>query len=131
MSDALTPALALDYLRELSADIRAAIVLGAGGERLAGPEALAAPARALLEAAAGAPEIRAATSNGTVLAARDERHAVVIACGRHVLPGLARHDLRTVLAALGGRRITPAPEPAGGTLRAAAEAVLAAADALR
>src|ERR1700741_4048707 len=51
MTASLTPSLALAYLRELSADIRAAIVLDAAGNPLAGPEPLAAPPRALLAAA--------------------------------------------------------------------------------
>ena len=37
----LTPALALDYLRELSADIRSGVVLAPEGELLAGPDELA------------------------------------------------------------------------------------------
>ena len=41
MTAALTPALALDYLHALSADLRAAVVLDARGECLAGPPALA------------------------------------------------------------------------------------------
>lgn len=49
MTAALTPDLALAYLTELSADIRAVMVLGADGRHLAGPEALSAPARALAE----------------------------------------------------------------------------------
>ena len=36
----LTPQLALDYLRELSADIRAGVVLDSKGALLAGPEAM-------------------------------------------------------------------------------------------
>ena len=42
MPPALTPALAVDYVRELSADVRAVVVLGADGELAAGPEPLAA-----------------------------------------------------------------------------------------
>ena len=48
MTAALTPALALDYLHALSADLRAAVVLDAGGECLAGPPALGEAARAVL-----------------------------------------------------------------------------------
>src|SRR3954469_13817373 len=47
MPPALTPELALDYLRELSADVRAGVVLAGDGTRLAGPDALAEPARRL------------------------------------------------------------------------------------
>src|SRR4051794_9866967 len=51
----LTPDLALAYLRELSADYRAGVVLDAEGRPLAGDERLATAARAALwrDAAAG------------------------------------------------------------------------------
>jgi hypothetical protein len=110
MTDALPPTVALAFLRELSADLRAGLVLDAAGERLAGEEALVAPARALLAAAPGeAVDVEVATGAGVVFAARDERHAVVAACGRHALPALVRRDLRTVLARLDG---APAGAPA-------------------
>ena len=48
----LTPQLALDYLRELSADIRAGVVLDPEGALLAGPDNLAEPARDLSRRAA-------------------------------------------------------------------------------
>jgi hypothetical protein len=129
MTAALTPALALAYLSELSADVRAAIVLGAGGEPLAmsrggdsregsrhlpvsdvapsesgdapsaGDAALAAAARALL---ADAPVVRALTERGGVFGARDELHGVVVVTGPLALPNLAVHDVLSVLAALGG-----------------------------
>jgi hypothetical protein len=101
MTPALTPARALDYLRELSADIRAGAVLGADGALLAGPESLGAPARDLLEAAEDAADVHVATADGAVFLARDDRHAIVLACGRFALPSLARYDLRMVLADLG------------------------------
>ena len=56
MTPALTPALALGYLRELSADVRDGVVLGAGGEVLAGEPAMAGPARELLAAMGAAGE---------------------------------------------------------------------------
>lgn len=98
---ALTPELALDYLAELSTDIRAAVVLGPTGERLAGREELAAPARALL-AAADAPLVEVATARGAVVAARDELHALAVVVGRHALPALVRYDVRRVLGDLAG-----------------------------
>ena len=101
MTPALTPARALDYLRELSADIRAGAVLAADGALLAGPESLAAPARELLEAAEDAADVHVTTPDGAVFLARDERHAIVLACGRFALPSLARYDLRMVLTDLG------------------------------
>ena len=70
---ALTPALALDLVRELSADVRAVLILSAGGERLAGPPELAAAAQALAAAAGDAPEAEAVTADGVVcLAARPD-----------------------------------------------------------
>jgi hypothetical protein len=103
MSEALTPELALDYLRELSADVIAGSVFGADGAHIAGPEELAGPARALLAAEPDAAEIQVATADGAVFAARSEDHALVVVCGRFALPSLLRYDLRVVLAELAGR----------------------------
>jgi hypothetical protein len=100
MTEALTPALALDYLRALSADIRAGVVLSSAGDGLAGPDALLEPARALLEAAPDAAEVHVSTRDGAVFVARDDRHAIVLACGRLALPALARYDLKVVLGHL-------------------------------
>ena len=101
----LTPPLALDYLRELSADIRSGVVLAHDGALLAGPEALAGPARDLLRLAGEAHEVHAVTRDGDVFAARSDRHAIVVVCGRFALPSLIRYDLKRVLADLeGGER---------------------------
>jgi hypothetical protein len=99
MATMLTPADALEYLAQLSTDVRAGAVLGAGGELLAGDPALLPAARDLL-AACPAAEVEADTGDGVVLAARSHTHAVVVVCGPQVLEGLQRHDLRTVLADL-------------------------------
>jgi hypothetical protein len=107
MTAALTPALALDYLHALSADLRAAVVLDARGERLAGPPALAEAARALL--APGSALLEGSTDAGAAFAARDERHVLVAVTGPHVLPGLTGHDLTSTLAALGGGDRLDAP----------------------
>jgi hypothetical protein len=96
----LTPPLALDYLRELSADIRAVAVLSAAGEPLAGAPELADAARTLLAAAPGAAEIEVSTGGGAVHAARSAEHAVVAVCGRFALPALIRYDLKVVLGEL-------------------------------
>ena len=96
----LTPALALDLLRELSADIRAGVVLDPDGVLLAGPDELAAPARELLEAAGDAAEIQVATADGSVFAARSDEHAIAVVCGRFPLPSLIRYDLKRVLGDL-------------------------------
>ena len=103
-SSGLTPELAVGYLRELSADIRAATVLTRDGDPLAGPAELTAAARALLAAAPDAAEIEVATSGGAVHAARSEQHAVIAVCGRYALPALVRYDLKIVLAELAGGR---------------------------
>jgi hypothetical protein len=102
MTPALTPPLALDYLRELSTDIRAGVVLDRDGALLAGPEELAEPARALLAAAGEAHEVHVTAAGGTVFAARSDRHAIVLACGRFALPSLVRFDLKLVLGDLNG-----------------------------
>jgi hypothetical protein len=105
----LTPPLALDYLRELSADIRSGVVLDPKGALLAGPEELADAARDLLDGAPGAEELHVSTADGAVFAARSDRHALVVVCGRLALPSLIRYDLRLVLADLAG---SPRPEAA-------------------
>jgi hypothetical protein len=99
----LTPQLALDYLRELSADIRAGVVLDPGGALLAGPENLADAARDLLAAAGDATELQVTTADGGVYAARDARHAIAVVVSRFALPSLIRYDLRLVLGDLAGQ----------------------------
>jgi hypothetical protein len=106
---ALTPALALDYLRELSADIRAGVVLGADGELLAGSEALADPARDLFANSGDASELQVVTRDGDVFAARSDRHKIAVVTGRFALPSLIRYDLKLVLADLEGAERPQAP----------------------
>jgi hypothetical protein len=100
----LTPPLALDYLRELSADIVAGVVLDGDGSLLAGPDDLGAAARDLVAAAGTAEEVHVSTADGAIFAARSDRHALVVVCGRFALPSLIRYDLRLVLADLGGKK---------------------------
>lgn len=99
MTPRLTPELAVAYLRELSVDVRAAVVLDADGHGLAGDSALAAPAHDLLEAA-GAPAVEVATERGAVFAVRSPAHALAVVTGRFALPALVLYDLRSVLADL-------------------------------
>jgi hypothetical protein len=109
----LTPRRALDYLRELSADIVAGVVLDGGGELLAGPPELGEAARDLLNAAGEAEEVHVSTADGAIFAARSEQHQLVVVCGRLALPSLIRYDLRLVLADLvGGTRPQAPPEEA-------------------
>jgi hypothetical protein len=105
----LTPPLAIDYLRELSADIVAGVVLAPDGALLAGPEHLHEAARDLMAGAPAAEELHVSTADGAVFAARSPQHALVVVCGRLALPSLIRYDLRLVLADLAG---SPRPEAA-------------------
>lgn len=98
----LTPQLALDYLRELSADIRAGVVLAPDGALLAGPEAMHESARDLINASGEAKELMVTTADGGVYAARSDQHAIAVVTGRFALPSLIRYDLRVVLADLAG-----------------------------
>jgi len=130
MPPALTPALALDYVRELSADVRAAIALAADGARLAGPEALAAPARVLLAALGAHGHAERVESAGVVCAARSERHALIVVCGPLALPGVVAADVRAALIALAGSPLTGAPAPPATALQRACEALISAAATL-
>ena len=116
MPPALTPALALDFVHELSADVRAGVILGAGGEQLAGPPALGDAARALLAAAGDAAEAESGGADGVVCLVRSDTRAAVAVCGRFAIPGVVRADLRAALAALDGR------PPAGAAPAASAAA---------
>jgi hypothetical protein len=105
----LTPQLAIDYLRELSADIVTGVVLSPEGALLAGGEELHEAARDLMAGAPGAEEVHVSLADGGVFAARSDTHALVVVCGRLALPSLIRYDLRLVLADLAG---SPRPEAA-------------------
>jgi len=124
---ALTPALAVDYVRELSADVRSVVVLGERGELVAGPPELEPGALALLEAAGDAAEAEAVRADGVVCAVRWGDRAAVAVCGRFALPGIVRQDLRAALAALAGA--TP-PADAASTARVGDSGLEAAAGAL-
>ena len=124
MPPALTPALARDYVRELSADVRAGVVLAGDGSLLAGPAELADGARALLAAAGGAVELEVVTPAGVVCAARSPRHGIVAVCGRFALPGVTRQDLRAALAALDGEGPPDGPGVRPAAADAASEARL-------
>jgi hypothetical protein len=110
MPPALTPALALEYVHELSADVRAGIVLDDAGHVLAGPALLAEPARELLAAGGDAGELEAATADGVVCAVRTPVHVAVAVCGRFAIGGVVRQDLRIALAALEGRAAPPSAD---------------------
>jgi hypothetical protein len=107
-ASAFGPALALDYVRELSTDVIAGVALGPAGELLAGPGALAAPARALLAASGSGAELEVPGADGVVCAVRSPRHALVAVCGRFALAAIVLQDLRAALRALEGEPRAPA-----------------------
>lgn len=110
MTAILTPALALRHLRELSTDLRAAVVLDASGRLLAGEVALHAPARELLgvldDTSGGegreliVPLEEGGELCGTAIVVRADAAAIVVAAGPHALLDLLRHDLATALCDL-------------------------------
>jgi predicted regulator of Ras-like GTPase activity (Roadblock/LC7/MglB family) len=109
---ALTPDLALDYLGELSTDIRAALVLDSSGgvaavtgdDRQRG-ERMGALATELLDAAseasAGGDQVEVVTIEGSVFAVRGESWTVAVVAGRQPLASLMFYDLRNVVRELG------------------------------
>jgi hypothetical protein len=132
---ALPPDLAIAYVRELSADVLAVVVLAADGAHVAGPEALAAPARAFLDAAAGAPEVAERTPGGVAIAARTAVHAVVAVAGPLSLVGPTAQDVRAAAEALAAGAPGAPPDPpaapadadaAPADRRSAAEALISA-----
>jgi hypothetical protein len=101
MTAALEPARALAYLATLSTDLRASVVLDAGGAVLAGDPALGR--RAMQQLAAGDDEARAPESGGgMLLAARSATHVVAVQAGPHALASVLALDLRNVLGDLAG-----------------------------
>jgi len=111
-AQALTPDLALEYLDQLSTDIRASVVLAADGSPAAvnssgaDGERLSELARELFERADAADsepvsQVEVATGDGAVYAARDDKHAIAVVTGRFALPSLMFFDLRKVLEDLG------------------------------
>jgi hypothetical protein len=92
MTAVLTPMLALAYVRELSTDVRAAVVLDAAAE----------PARRLLAVPeAGAEDARSAPhGDGRLLVVgAPGGSAIAVVAGPQALVPLLAHDLRAALAA--------------------------------
>ena len=85
MTAALTPELALAYVRELSADVKAGAVLDPEGAVLAGSPGLA-----------GLPE----GGDRALLVERSGAYAMVIECGPFAMPDVIRLDMRAALASL-------------------------------
>jgi hypothetical protein len=112
---ALTPPLALDYLDELSTDIRAAAILDGRDELVAysgdsseRAERMRKLVLELLERASDAapgidkpPEVEVSTPNGAVFAVRENGWTIAVVTGRYVLSSLMLYDLRRVAEDLG------------------------------
>jgi hypothetical protein len=102
---ALTPDLALDYLGELSTDIRAALVVDSGGKVAAVTgddrergERMRELTEQLLEAV---DQIEVVTAEGSVFAVRGDSWTVAVVAGRQPLASLMFYDLRNVVRDLG------------------------------
>jgi hypothetical protein len=109
---ALTPALALDYLGELSTDIESVLVLDRDGKVAAATadaedrqDRMRELAVALLDRAAefvpGSDQLEVQTAEGSVFAVRGAEWTVAVVAGRKPLASLMFYDLRNVLAGLG------------------------------
>lgn len=112
---ALTPPLALDYLDELSVDIRASAILDSNDELAAhsgdSPERGVRMRKLVLElldqagsAVPGVgevPEVEISTPNGAVFAVRENGWTIAVVTGRYALSSLMFYDLRRVAEDLG------------------------------
>jgi predicted regulator of Ras-like GTPase activity (Roadblock/LC7/MglB family) len=111
---ALTPPLALDYLDELSTDIRAAVVLDAQGKLAASSfegeraERMRALVVELLEHAGDAwggdgevGQVEVGMTAGAVFAVRGAAWTIAVLTGRYALSSLMFYDLRSVVSDLG------------------------------
>ena len=110
---ALTPELALQYLGELSTDIKASVVMSADGRMAAASkpgepgDRLRELTRQLFERADAADsqpvaQVEVSTGDGAVYAVRDEHWTIGVVTGRFALSSLMFYDLRNVLGDLGG-----------------------------
>jgi predicted regulator of Ras-like GTPase activity (Roadblock/LC7/MglB family) len=111
---ALTPDLALQYLGELSTDIKASVVASTDAATAAaslpgdGGDRLHELTQELFERADAADEqtvaqVEVSTGDGAVYAVRDERWTVAVVTGRFALSSLMFYDLRSVLGDLEGK----------------------------
>ena len=103
----LTPPLALDYLDELSTDIRAAAILDErdelaahSGDSRERAERMRKLVLDLLEQAGG-PQVEVSTPNGAVFALRENGWTIAVVTGRYALSSLMFYDLSRVTEDLG------------------------------
>jgi hypothetical protein len=111
---ALTPALALDFLAELSTDIRAGVLLDADGALAAswqGDDEKGERVRELVtdliervDGSAGSSkpaQVEVSTPGGFVFCVREGGWTIAVVTGRYVLSSLMLYDLRRVAEDLG------------------------------
>lgn len=119
MEATLTPTLALDYLRELSTDVRASVLLDAAHDLLAGPPGHASAARELVAACAESAQTEIRAPAGFAFVSVSPAHGLVVVTGPLALPGLVFHDMAAVLALLIGTEVSSEPStPGSGGLAA-------------
>jgi hypothetical protein len=110
---ALSPDVALQYLGELSTDIRESVLLAADGSLAAASrpgadgERLRELTLELFRRADAADDgevaqVEVSTGDGAVYAARQPNWTIAIVAGRFALPSLMFYDLRSVLRDLDG-----------------------------
>jgi hypothetical protein len=121
MTAALDPELAAAYVRELSAVVSGVVVLDSEGAHLAGPEAMAGPARALADLVDGGATV--STNDGIVWIAKGPDRTVVAAAEAAGQPGPTALD---VAAAAGASTPSMGEEEPSEPLRSAASDVLEA-----
>ena len=113
VSATLSPELALEYLAELSTDIKASVVVSADGRTAAASrpgepgDRIRELTRQLFENADTADgqavtQVEVSTGDGAVYAVRDERWTIGVVTGRFALSSLMFYDLRRVLGDLEG-----------------------------
>jgi predicted regulator of Ras-like GTPase activity (Roadblock/LC7/MglB family) len=114
VSASLTPELALQYLGELSTDIKASVVVSADGRAAAASrpgetgDRLRELTQELFARADAADsqavtQVEVSTGDGGVFAVRDERWTIGVVTGRFALSSLMFYDLRGVLSDLEGK----------------------------
>jgi predicted regulator of Ras-like GTPase activity (Roadblock/LC7/MglB family) len=114
VSAPLTPELALQYLGELSTDIKASVVASSDGRTAAASrpddagDQLRDLTRQLFECADVADDrpvtqVEVSTGDGAVYAVRDEHWTIGVVTGRFALSSLMFYDLRSVLGDLEGK----------------------------
>jgi hypothetical protein len=114
VSAPLTPELALQYLGELSTDIKASVVTSSDGRTAAASrpgepgDRLRDLTRELFQRGDAADDqvvtqVEVSTGDGAVYAVRDEHWTIGVVTGRFALSSLMFYDLRRVLGDLEGK----------------------------